>query len=212
MPATVSLGSWKSFRKLSLDLPRQWDDHTDLTTSPDKWTAQFNTNLFGCVIITQALLSHFCSKKSGTIVFMSSIWTSTSGPGIGPYGNIANATKGYAGTLHAEVCQFNIHPIRFDIGQFRSSITSPTSVSFTPPSPSTANYYNSLFMSLTATAAQLHGNQPGDPRKCTELILDMVRGEGLTKGLEKPTRIPVGKDTVQVVKDACQSMLETVGN
>ncbi|RDW77359.1 hypothetical protein BP6252_05412 [Coleophoma cylindrospora] len=204
---------------------------------PDKWMAQLNTNFFGCVNITQALLPHFRSKKSGTIVFMSSIWTWTSGPGIGPYGvskhalaspssshsliavsllwpayDIADATQGYAGTLQAEVSQFNIHPILFDIGHFRSSITSPTSVSFTPPSASTADDYNSLFTSLTAAAAQLHGNQPGDPRKCTELILDVVRGEGLAKGLERPARIPVGKDAVQVVKDACQSMLETVGD
>jgi NAD(P)-dependent dehydrogenase (short-subunit alcohol dehydrogenase family) len=46
---------------------------TDRWYSQERFIAQFNTNLFGTINTTRALLPHFRAKKSGVIVYLGSL-------------------------------------------------------------------------------------------------------------------------------------------
>ena len=43
-------------------------------------------------------------------------------------------------------------------------------------------------------------NQPGDPRKATDIVVDLVHGDGVAAGKEWPERLPLGPDGVEAVR------------
>jgi hypothetical protein len=50
--------------------------------------------------------------------------------------------------------------------------------------------------------------QDGDPVKFVELVLDLVRGEGVAKGREMPFRLPIGSDAYEDIKGKCEETLK----
>jgi NAD(P)-dependent dehydrogenase (short-subunit alcohol dehydrogenase family) len=53
--------------------------------SHERYIKQFNTNLFGVINTTGAVLPHFRSKNSGTVVFIGSSGGTAGEPGAGAY-------------------------------------------------------------------------------------------------------------------------------
>lgn len=47
-----------------------------------------------------------------------------------------------------------------------------------------------------------YGLQPGDLRKLAEVVADIARGEGVTKGREVPVTVPLGANAYPAVKGA----------
>lgn len=52
--------------------------------------------------------------------------------------------------------------------------------------------YSPLFAGLTEMFKSMDGNQPGEPRKGIERMIDVVRQEGVAKGKEIPVCLPLG--------------------
>ena len=46
-----------------------------------------------------------------------------------------------------------------------------------------------------------NNKQPGDPRKLVQVILDVVRAEGVAEGRTAPLGLPLGSDCFAVVKE-----------
>jgi len=58
--------------------------------------------------------------------------------------------------------------------------------------------------SLVAQFVQsVNGNQPGDPKKAVEVMLDVVKGEGVAEGKVMPERLPLGPDVLTTVRKRC---------
>lgn len=51
-------------------------------------------------------------------------------------------------------------------------------------------------------------SQPGDPIKLVNIILDLVRKEGIAEGKEVPFRLPLGIDCFDDVKAKCEETLK----
>lgn len=68
--------------------------------------------------------------------------------------------------------------------------------------------YAELYNGFLTLADTLNGNQPGDPRKAVERIIDVVKGEGMAKGKEFPLRLPLGQDALSLIREKCQGTLK----
>jgi len=55
-----------------------------------------------------------------------------------------------------------------------------------------------------------NGNQPGDPVRGCQIVLDVVRGEGLTEGKPFPTNLQLGSDCYKVAKDTAERTLRNL--
>jgi hypothetical protein len=51
------------------------------------------------------------------------------------------------------------------------------------------------------------GKQPGDPAKGVEVVLDIVRGEGLAAGKAFPTSVALGSDCYKTIKEEAEGVL-----
>lgn len=54
--------------------------------------------------------------------------------------------------------------------------------------------------------------QPGDPVKLVEIILDLVRGEGIAEGSQVSFRLPLGIDVFDDIKAKCEKTLKLLGD
>lgn len=54
----------------------------------------------------------------------------------------------------------------------------------------------------------MDGKQIGDPKKAVEIIIDIVKSEGLAKGRQPPPFIGLGSDAYTIVKETCISTIE----
>ncbi len=69
---------------------------------------QFDANVFGLARVTKAVLPHMRSKKSGTVINMSSVVGRAGAPMIGWYGASKHAVEALSDALRAEVKGFGI--------------------------------------------------------------------------------------------------------
>ncbi|PSR70643.1 hypothetical protein PHLCEN_2v13475 [Hermanssonia centrifuga] len=72
------------------------------------------------------------------------------------------------------------------------------------------SYSTRGILSSRLTKAMNH-RQPGDPEKCAEVIVDVVRGEGSASGKPFPLSLPLGSDAYGTIKEVCENMTEQLG-
>ena len=73
---------------------------------------------------------------------------------------------------------------------------------------STVPEYADLSKTLVDALAKDDQAQRGDPVKLVEIILDLVRQEGVAKGREIPFRLPLGVDVYDDIKAKCEETLK----
>ena len=58
-----------------------------------------------------------------------------------------------------------------------------------------------MYKGMMTAFAMTDGNQPGDPRKGAERMVDVVRGEGMAEGkTDFPLRLPLGSDALELIR------------
>jgi len=88
----------------------------------DEWRQQFETNFFGLVAVTQAVLPHMRSRRSGTIINISSISGRIGFPGLAPYAASKHAVEGLSEALRTEVLPHGIYVVLIEPGSYRTNI------------------------------------------------------------------------------------------
>ncbi len=86
--------------------------------SEAEWRAQFETNVFGAVWVTQAVLPILREQGSGHIIQVSSIGGISAFPNIGVYNASKWALEGFSQALAQEVADFGIHVTIVEPGGF----------------------------------------------------------------------------------------------
>ncbi|KAL1590062.1 hypothetical protein WHR41_01436 [Cladosporium halotolerans] len=179
-----------------------WED-----ISPEMLFACFNTNVFGAHRVTRALLPHFRQRRSGWMVFVSSLSGLVGHPMTSAYAGSKFALEGMVESLAAETAPLGLHTLLVEPGRFRTEISSsdksPVHISEVPEYAEMSRFVRDYLRDLS-------GKQQGDPAKLANVVLDFVRGEGVAEGKEAPLRILLGGDALQDVKGKTERLLGSI--
>jgi hypothetical protein len=55
-----------------------------------------------------------------------------------------------------------------------------------------------------------NGQQPGDPGKAAEVIVDLIRNEGIAKGKKWPKSLALGPDSYAMIKEELKKASENL--
>lgn len=116
-----------------------------------------------------------------------------------------NIFSGYVECLQKEIGQFGIQAIIFEPGYYRTKIFSAQNCKVSPP---THEDYNDLFAAMVAGVGAVDGKQRGDAVKCVERMIDVVKSEGMAAGRAMPKRLPIGPDSMELMRAKCLETLK----
>ncbi|KAM0432306.1 hypothetical protein ACHAPT_004846 [Fusarium lateritium] len=179
-----------------------WEDLSD-----QQFRHAFETNVFGVLRVTKALLPHFRERRTGTNVFISSLSGFHGYEFNGGYSGTKFALEGMAESLWRETTHFGIRTLIVEPGQFRTELLSSRNLK---NEPSKIADYAQRSKDFDDYLSGRSGHQAGDPEKGIAVVLDLVRGEGVAEGREMPLRIALGTDAYEVIKDKCDETLKTL--
>jgi NAD(P)-dependent dehydrogenase (short-subunit alcohol dehydrogenase family) len=157
--------------------------------------AQLETNLFGALWVTQAVLPQMRGQGSGHIIQVSSIGGVNAFPTIGLYHASKWGLEGFSQSLAAEVRAFGIKVTLVEPGGYATDWGGP-SAKRAAPMPA----YDGA---RTAIAQFRAGNVPGDPEATGAAILKVVDAE------DPPLRIFFGSGGLPMTRAEYGRRLET---
>ena len=82
---------------------------------------QFETNLFGVLRVTQAVLPHMRARRHGRILMMSSVAGLISPPTYGAYSSSKHALEGLSNSLRLEMYSFGVEVILIEPGYIQTN-------------------------------------------------------------------------------------------
>ena len=167
--------------------------------SPDRFRAQMETNFFGPLNVTRAVLPVMRRQRSGHIVTI----TSTAGIVSGGFGSAYGASKfaleGWTESLREEVAQFGIRVTAVEPGFFRTELLVEGSSTLWPDL--SIDDYAETASTIEAWKS-MNGKQSGDPAKLAANLVKVIELD------EAPARWVAGADAVQAVKQKGQTLIE----
>lgn len=151
----------------------------------------YETNVFGLLTVTRAVLPQLRKQRSGHVLNLSSVGGYQSGPGFGVYCSTKFAVEGLSEALHAELAPLGIQVTVVEPGYFRTEFLESKSA---VESKSVIADYAETAGAVRAFAKQVSLNQPGDPARLAQAVLGLVGAE------KPPVRLPLGSDTVGAIE------------
>ncbi|THU98075.1 NAD(P)-binding protein [Dendrothele bispora CBS 962.96] len=184
-----------------------------------EFKTQFQTNFFGLIDVTNAVLPQMRQRRSGTVVMMGSrsSWTAEL-PVTALYAASKAAVRVYTETLATELAPFSVRFLIVEPGAFRTegihSARPYQPPQFSESNPDPRPEYAPVGERMVEWYRSIDGNQKGNPDKAVELIVDIVKEEGKAKEKIEETGWPLylvlGKDGEEGVREKCQKMLKVV--
>jgi NAD(P)-dependent dehydrogenase (short-subunit alcohol dehydrogenase family) len=165
--------------------------------SEEELRAQLETNLFGAVWVTQAVLPTMREQHSGHIIQVSSIGGISAFPIVGAYHASKWALEGISQSLAQEVAGFGIKVTLIEPGGF-STDWSGSSAKQSEQLPA----YAELRQTVQEQRASRNGT-PGDPAATRGPILEIVDAE------EPPLRVFFGTGPLGIAKADYAKRIET---
>lgn len=158
--------------------------------STEEFKGQINTNFWGVVHVTRAVLPFLRQQKSGHIIQITSIGGRCAFPGISGYHAAKFAVEGLSEALALEVKPLGIKVTIVEPGSFRTDWAG-ASMAFAQP----IDAYTPTIGYMREQLELRNGNQPGDPGKAAAAILKLVDLP------ETPLRLPLGNDAMAVLRN-----------
>jgi short-subunit dehydrogenase len=158
----------------------------------DEIKGQFETNFFGVVRATKAVIPTMRKQGSGTIVNISSLGGRIGlMPFLTAYHSSKFAVEGFTESLRQELAQFNIDVILIEPGAIRSNFidNSKNAKNYNPENSPYAGTIQKLFEGIQSIFAE-----SSHPKDVAEVILKVVNTSSPN------VRYPVGKDAESVLK------------
>jgi NAD(P)-dependent dehydrogenase (short-subunit alcohol dehydrogenase family) len=138
--------------------------------SEDEFMPMFNTNVFGLVRVTQALLPHLRKQGSGHILNISSIGGLVGSPGWGFYNTTKFAVEGFSDALAQELAPLGIHVTVIEPGPFRTDFLGRSGKEAEQRLPE----YDATAGKAREYLNTQSGKQPGDPLRAVQAMIAVV--------------------------------------
>ncbi|WP_223554670.1 oxidoreductase [Pseudomonas sp. BF-R-01] len=151
----------------------------------------YETNVFGLLNVTRAVLPHMRAARSGHVINLSSVGGYRSGAGFGVYCSTKFAVEGLSEALHAELEPLGVKVTIVEPGYFRTEFLEGNSL---VESPSSIADYDGTAGEVRKIAKAVTLNQPGDPDKLAQVMITLVEAQ------KAPLRLPLGSDCVAAIE------------
>jgi NAD(P)-dependent dehydrogenase (short-subunit alcohol dehydrogenase family) len=153
-----------------------------------QFRAQMDTNFFGALNVTRAVLPVMRAQRSGRVLSISSGAGIVANAGGSAYSASKFALEGWMEALAGEVAPFGIHTTVIEPGFFRTDLLAEGDSTFwgdvhVEDYAANSDAAKGFFRSMA-------GKQPGDPAKLAQTLLK------LAALAEPPVRLPAGDDSV----------------
>ena len=166
--------------------------------SPEDFRAQIETNLFGPVNVTRALLPVMRRQRSGLIVQISSTAGISGQEFVSAYAASKFAVEGWIESLTPEVAQFGIRTMLVEPGFFRTELLTEESTNY--PKPLIDDYAEKTRQTVTAWKG-MNGLQGGDPGKLAKALVQLASQD------EPPLRWAAGADAIGTFERKANDLL-----
>jgi NAD(P)-dependent dehydrogenase (short-subunit alcohol dehydrogenase family) len=171
----------------------------ELTT--EQVRSQIETNLFGPMTVTRAVLPVMRRQRSGLVISISSGAGVSGGPSASAYTASKFALEGWMEALTGEVQPFGIRTMIVEPGFFRTELLTPESTTFGELS---IDDYNEARGEVNAFWTSMNGKQAGDPAKLARALVE------LGDSAAPPLRWAAGDDVVDGVEQKARLLLAQV--
>ena len=168
--------------------------------------AQYDTNVFGLMAVTRAVLPSMRANRSGRIFNIASVGGIVGGESGTLYCASKFAVEGFTESLAQEVARFGIQATIVEPGFFRTDFLEPTSVRHgSQPIPDYAEASAALKGFYDARSR----NQAGDPARLGKALVT------LANAAQQPVRWAAGSDALRLIQskiDGLQAELDAWRN
>ncbi len=168
--------------------------------SPEQFRAQMETNFFGALNVTRAVLPIMRRQRSGHVVTI----TSTAGIISGGFGSAYGASKfaleGWTESLREELAPFGISVTAVEPGFFRTELLVEGSSTSWPEV--SIDDYAAVTAKTIEEWKSMNGQQSGDPAKLAASLVKIVELD------HAPARWVAGADAVEAITAKGQTLID----
>ena len=169
--------------------------------SPEDFRAQVETNLFGPMNVTRAVLPVMRAQRSGLVIAISSLAGIVGTEFGSAYSTSKFGMEGWIEALTPEVAPFGIRTMLVEPGYFRTDLLTPESTRYTP---SSIDDYAERTEQTIAAWKGVNGQQPGDPARLAAALVSVAQKEN------PPLRWVAGADAVAAIEQKAKDLLAQI--
>lgn len=166
----------------------------------EDWRRQFETNFFGVLRVTQAVVPHMRERRQGRILMMSSVSGFVTAPTQGAYSSSKFALEAMSNALRLEMYPFGVHVVLIEPGYIVTRIQQ-AALELSKPYMDRMNngpyapLYARFFESVTGSRAE----SKTTPEDCARVILQAIEATN--------PRIRYGVTQLATVAKWCKRLL-----
>lgn len=166
-------------------------------THLDDFRREIETNLFGTIIMTKAVIPVMREQRAGHIIQFSSVGGRVGAPGRAPYSASKWGIEGFSEALSLEMALIGVSVTVIEPGGFRTDFAG-SSTRLREGRPE----YDSVVGATARLQRTYNNRQPGDPVRAAQVILEIAAMD------RPPLRLPLGSDAVKIIERADLGKLE----
>ncbi|MET9819469.1 SDR family oxidoreductase [Streptomyces sp. NPDC006355] len=156
--------------------------------SPEHMHRQIETNLYGPMNVTRAVLPVMRAQRDGHVITLSSIAGLVGSEFNAAYAASKFGVEGWMEALHQDIAPYNIRTTIVEPGFFRTELLVDASTTW--PEPTIDDYAERTTATVEAWKS-INGQQPGDPAKLAHALLTIA------DQIEPPLRFLAGADAIE---------------
>ncbi|UOV03632.1 oxidoreductase [Pseudoxanthomonas sp. F37] len=166
-------------------------------TTLDDFRRQIETNLFGTIIVSKAVVPRMREQRSGHIIQLSSVGGRLGAPGRAAYSAAKWGVEGFSESLALEMALVGVKVTIVEPGGFRTDFAG-TSTSLKEGRAD----YDAVVGAAARRQRAYDGHQPGDPARAAQAIIRVA------SAMSPPLRVALGTDAFDAIERADRDRLE----